>query len=80
METEKQLLLAGIDQLSVLLPGYQVSLKDAPASKRYDAVMQLERGSDCVELSMEVKSSGKQIVVIMLKEEIASRIRTRARP
>jgi len=70
METEKQLLLAGIDQLSVLLPDYQVSLKDAPASKRYDAVMQLERGSDCVKLSVEVKSSGKQIVFGKLMNQL----------
>lgn len=62
METEHQLLQTGLDQLSTLLPDHQVSLKDAPAKTRYDAIMQLNRGGGCVTLSVEVKRSGKQIV------------------
>jgi hypothetical protein len=62
METENQLLVTGIDQLSILLSDYDISLKDVTAGEGYDAIVHLERGSICVSLSVEVKNSGRQIV------------------
>jgi len=71
MDTEQHILHTGIDQIKTLLPSHRVTLSERPDRVQYDAVVQLNRGGGCVNLSVEVKGSGKQVVWGKLLQQLS---------